>query len=89
MSNQDTIVGGWTAYHALTEKDRTVFNEALAGFVGVHYQPEKVSTQIVAGTNYRFKCLASVPPALVVWESVVEIYQPFNGVPHIIGITRV
>ena len=89
MSNQETLVGGWTAYHPLTEKDKLVFKEALAGFVGVHYQPELVSTQIVAGTNYRFKCKASVPPALVVWESVVEIFQPLQGAPHIVGITRI
>lgn len=89
MSNQEVIVGGWTAYHSLTEKDREVFKAAMQGFVGVNYQPQAVATQLVAGTNYRFKCLASVPPALVVWESVVEIFQPLNGTPHITGITRV
>jgi hypothetical protein len=89
MSNQETIVGGWTAYHTLTEKDWQVFKEAMAGFVGVTYEPQAVSTQLVAGTNYRFKCIASIPPALVVWESIVEIFQPLQGAPHIVGITRI
>lgn len=88
MSNQDTLIGGWTAYHALTEKDWSVFKEALSGFIGVSYEPQAVSTQVVAGTNYRFKCLASIPPALVVWEAVVEIFEPLQGTPYVIGVTR-
>jgi len=92
MSNSaeaPAVVGGWTAYHALTPADRKVFDEAMQGFVGVNYNPQSVSTQVVNGTNYRFKCLASMPPAEVVWEAIVEIYQPLNGAPHIIGITRI
>ncbi len=86
---KETIVGGWTAYHALTAEDKKVFEEALAGFVGVTYTPQAVSTQIVAGTNYRFKCIASMPPSNVIWEAVVEIYAPLEGKPHITNITKV
>jgi len=85
---KETVVGGWTAYHPLTKEDQLIFDEALAGFVGVNYTPESVSTQVVAGTNYRFKCSASVPPSEVVWEAIVEIYAPLTGKPHITGITR-
>ena len=84
-----TILGGWTSYEALTAEDSKVFNEALKGFVGVTYTPNEVSTQVVAGTNYRFKCTASIPPSDVVWEAIVEIFQPLgNEKPHITGITR-
>lgn len=89
MSNQANICGGWTPYHDLTPKDTAVFDEALKGFVGVKYTPNTVSTQIVAGTNYRFKCTASIPPAEVIWEAIVEIYQPLTGAPHITGIVRI
>lgn len=83
------IVGGWTAYHALTAEDKKVFDEALTGFVGVSYEPQTVSTQIVAGTNYRFKCSATLPgPEPIQWEAIVEIFESLGGKPHITSITR-
>ena len=82
------LVGGWTAYHPLTPEDQKVFDEAMNGFVGVKYQPQSVSTQVVNGTNYRYQCLASMPPSEVVWEAIVEIYAPINGQPHVVGIQR-
>ncbi len=89
MSNQEVLAGGWTAYHDLTREDKKEFDKALKGFVGVHYTPESVSTQVVAGMNYRFKCESSIPPAEVIWESIVEIYQPLKGDPHITGIVKI
>lgn len=89
MSTQELVVGGWTKYHALTPEDQKVFNEAMNGFVGVKYTPEQVSTQLVNGTNYRYKCIASMPPADVVWEAIVEIYKPINGQPHVVSIHRI
>jgi len=89
MSTQEALCGGWTPYTAITPEDRTIFDEALKGFVGVTYTPETVSTQIVAGTNYRFKCDASRPPAEVIWEAIVEIYKPLNEEPYITNITRI
>ncbi|KDC44967.1 hypothetical protein, partial [Pseudoalteromonas fuliginea] len=66
-----------------------IFDQAMEGFVGVKYTPQSVSTQVVAGMNYRFKSLASMPPSDVVWEAIVEIYQPLNGSrPYVTGITR-
>ena len=93
MSNQataeKTTIGGWTPFHNLTPNDKKVFEEAMRGFVGVHYTPTSVSTQVVAGMNYRYKCTASMPPAEVVWEALVEIFQPLNGgKPVITGIIR-
>lgn len=89
MSNQELPAGGWTPYHSLSKEDDAVFKEALQGHVGVHYVPQLVSTQVVAGTNYRFKCNASIPPALVIWEAIIEIFKPLNGKPYITGIIRI
>mgnify|MGYP001791809688 CR=1 FL=1 len=97
MSNQTatsekTLVGGWTPYGPVTAEDKKVFDEALAGFVGVKYTPQSVSTQVVAGMNYRFKCEATLPgPEPIQWEAIVEIYQPLpgQGKPHIVSITRI
>jgi len=88
MSNAQTLPGGWSPYHPLTPADQKVFTEATKGLVGVIYTPSAVSTQVVNGTNYRFKCTASIPPAMVIWEAIVEIYQPINGQPVITGIIR-
>ncbi len=86
---QELVVGGWTKYHALTPKDKKVFDEAMSGFVGVKYTPNEVATQLVNGTNYRFKCTASMPPSDVVWEAIVEIYAPIKGAPHVVSIHKI
>jgi len=89
ITNNQPMVGGWSTYHNLTPQDQQVFNEAMKGFVGVKYTPNTVSTQVVAGMNYRFKCTASMPPSDVVWEAMVEIFQPLEGTPYITGIVRI
>ena len=61
----------------------------MKGFVGVKYTPNEVSTQVVAGTNYRYKCTASMPPAEIIWEAIVEIFKPLDGPPVITGIHRI
>jgi hypothetical protein len=89
MSEQEVLLGGWTKYHPLTAEDQKVFEEAMRGFVGVKYAPTEVATQVVNGTNYRFKCNASMPPSDVVWQAIVEIYSPIEGQPHVVSITRI
>jgi hypothetical protein len=82
-------MGGWTAYGPITPVEQKVFNEAIKGIIGVKYTPHKVSTQLVAGTNYRFRCSASMPPTDVIWDAIVEIYAPLKGEPYVTGITRI
>lgn len=89
MSEANTLLGGWSPYNSLTTEDHAVFNEAMNGFVGVTYTPTAVSTQIVNGTNYRFKCSASIPPSEAIWEAVISIFKPLKGKPHITEIHRV
>jgi hypothetical protein len=89
-TNEETMVGGWTPYGPLTPEDKQIFDEATKGFPRVQFTPHSVSTQLVAGMNYRFKCSAMVPPAEVIWEVIVEIFQPLGGgQPYITGIYRV
>lgn len=88
LNGSEVSVGGWSPYHPLTAQNQEVFDQAMKGFVGVKYTPNTVSTQVVAGTNYRFKCTASMPPSEVVWEAIVEIFQPLNGKPYVTGIVR-
>ena len=86
---QKSLVGGWTAYHALTPQDQKIFDEAIEGYIGVHYVRYEVASQLVYGTNYRYKCKASLITGSPVWEAVVEIYCPIESKPHVVSITRV
>lgn len=85
----ETVVGGWSPYHPLTQSDEQVFEEAMNGWVGVTYKPQSVSTQIVNGENFKFKCQASMPPSEVIWEAIVEIYKPRGGKPYVTGIVKI
>lgn len=50
------VSGGWSPFTEVAPEDGVVFDKAMEGLVGVKYTPERVSKQIVNGTNYRFFC---------------------------------
>ncbi|WP_114153563.1 hypothetical protein [Chromobacterium haemolyticum] len=89
MSEQ--LLGGWSGFRPVDEKDRKVFHQATEGLLGVKYVPLVVSTQVVAGENYIFLASAEVvypgaQPHLV----AVYIYQPLGGKPpHVTRIENV
>ncbi len=89
MSENAVLVGEWSPYRILTGEDQDVFDEALKGLVSVEYKPIEVSTQVVDGTNYRFKCKAELLDRNPLqWESVVEIFKPLSGgAPRVTSIT--
>ncbi len=58
-SSVQAMTGGWSAYQAVTPEDQAVLDQGLGGALGVSYEPLCVSKQIVAGTNYRFFCIAT------------------------------
>lgn len=84
----NVMVGAYTPFTTeISPEAKEVFNKALAGLVGVDYTPLAVSTQVVAGTNYRFFCNAKpVYPNAPVEGAMVYIYQPLEGEPHITNI---
>lgn len=89
MENEN-LSGGWTPRRPLTEEDLKVFEEATQGLVGAKYTPLEVSTQVVAGTNYRFDCmveLATVEPVKYNVEVIVFKPLPGNGEAVITAIT--
>ncbi|MCV9930326.1 hypothetical protein OIU83_21890 [Flavobacterium sp. LS1R49] len=89
INNTETLLGGWTLYHTLTPEDLQIFKQAMNGLLGVKYNPITVSTQIVAGTNYRFKCNATVILSELDYEALVEIYKPLSGNAVLTGITPI
>ncbi|MWB96355.1 hypothetical protein GON26_18485 [Flavobacterium sp. GA093] len=87
QTNNETILGSWSVYNILTAEDLAIFKGALEGLLGVKYNPTAVSTQIVAGTNYRFRATATVNLSGLTYEVIVEIYKPLSGRPHLVSIT--
>ena len=87
---RELLVDDPTTYDGLTAEDQAVFDQALKGFVGVQYVPFEVCTQVVAGTNYRFKCKSTVPLAKPIHgEAVVQIFKSLDGDAHITSITPI
>lgn len=86
----NSMVGGWSPFGPLNARSKEVFEEAMKGFVGVMYMPTEVSTQVVAGTSYRFRCDAEVVgPRPEKFAAIIEIYHPLQGRPRITRITRI
>ncbi len=59
------LAGGWSEFKPIDEKAKEVFAATFGKVVGVTYTPFCVSTQVVAGMNYRFLCssvAATNPP---------------------------
>ncbi len=79
--------GGYTEDREVTDDDRAIFNKAMEGMTGVQYEPEKVATQVVSGTNYRFYCKATevIPDVTSSYVHVI-IYVPLgeNAVPEFV-----
>ena len=82
-------LGGWSPYREVTIEDKIVFDEAMGGIIGVNYTPEMVSTQVVSGMNYRFKCIASLPSGEDSWMTLVAIYKPLSGKAIVKEIHRI
>ena len=55
-SPKEAVVGGYSEAHKLSDEERALFDSVAAEIAGVKYEPINVSTQIVAGVNYRFLC---------------------------------
>ena len=76
------MVGAFGEDRALTAEDREVFDKAMEGLMGVSYEPLLVSTQVVAGLNYRFTAEATVvAPDAETTKVFIYIFQPLGDEP--------
>ena len=77
------IVGGFTPVEdgTITAELQAIFDKGLEGLASVGYKAKKlVATQVVAGTNYKFLCDATVVyPGAVATEKYVTIYKDLQG----------
>ena len=81
-------VGEWSIYRHLTPEDRALFDKVMKSIVGVGYDPLSVSTQIVNGTNYKFRVIGTIIiPDMPQFNAIVKIHQPIEGEPVLRSIT--
>jgi len=85
------VPGGWIPYSTFISADALkVFESVIKVLIGVHYTPLAVSTQVVAGINYRFFANAQgIYPGALNEAVIIQIYQPLEGQAHIISIKKV
>lgn len=84
------VPGSWSPFKALNDEEKQIFDKALKGLVGVVYTPEKVSSQVVAGVNYRFFCHAvTVTREEHKFHAIVKIHVALSGEAQITDIQRV
>lgn len=77
---QEMIAGGYSQQRDLTPEELELFKTVTAEIDGVNYTPESVSTQVVAGKNYRFICKAvTVTAEPQTYQAEVTVFQPL---PH-------
>lgn len=90
LDYEEGAVGTWQEAEspALTEEATAAFNMATEGFVGVDYVPVALlSTQTVAGTNYRILCEATVVyPGAEMHYAVVNVYESLKGNASILSV---
>lgn len=91
LDYEEGAVGSWQEAEspAMTEETTAAFNKATEGLVGVDYVPVTLlSTQTVAGTNYRILCEATtVYPGAEMHYAVVNVYESLEGNANIISVT--
>ncbi|WP_299494568.1 hypothetical protein [uncultured Shewanella sp.] len=86
-NHSQALYGGWSIWKPLTPENLEVFEQATHGLLGVQYTPLEVSTQVVAGVNYRFISEAKVVvPKAEPYKVMIEIFQPLQGEPIITNI---
>lgn len=86
-----TLPGGWSPRRPLTEEDRKLFETVMKGWCGATYDPICVSSQIVAGTNYRFTCKVTTATEISkTYHAIVAVFEslPNEGKPYITDIIR-
>lgn len=91
LTTDETAAGQWQQPDspAMTDEASAAFNKATEQLVGVDYKPiALLSTQVVAGTNYRVLCEATVVyPGAEPHYVVMTIYEDLDGNASILGIS--
>lgn len=87
ISNSQQICGGYTQQREPTDEEMEMF-KAVTASGNMTYTPLSVSTQVVAGTNYRFWCrYQDAQGSGLCWITVFKPL-PGRGEPKITSIEK-
>jgi hypothetical protein len=87
---QPGSAGAYGVFGDNTEESDAALKESFVHFVGSDFQSLAVSTQIVAGKNYRYAGnLKMVVPGAEPRAAFVEVYKPLTGKTQIMDIKEV
>ncbi len=74
-----TNPGSYTPFTCINKEAKKAFNQAIADLSGVGYEPFAASSQVVAGTNYRVLCNATVMvPNAEPYLAMITVFQPLS-----------
>jgi hypothetical protein len=83
--------GAWTDFVSpITSDQKKIWDEAIQGLLGVQYTPIACASQLVAGTNYIFICLAKVIyPGSSAYIAQVDVFKPLSDKAYITQIVKI
>lgn len=91
LDYEEGAVGAWQEAEspAMTDEAKAAFEKATEGLLCVDYVPVALlSTQVVAGTNYRILCEATeVYPGAETHYAVMTVYEGLDGSANILSVT--
>lgn len=89
--SDEPLMGGWQEADtpALTDDATAAFQKATEQLLGVHYTPVALlSTQVVAGTNYRILCEATtVYPGAEMHYVVMTVHENLDGSASVLSVS--
>ena len=71
------------------EEEIALFNKVMGELIGVDYVATEVSSQVVEGTNYKFRAIGTiVNPEQTKIRVLVHIFEPLpgRGEPYLVSI---
>lgn len=91
-NNNEQKLGGWQtpSDNAVTDELREIFDKAMTGYDGMYFEPlELLSTQIVAGRNYKFLCNGrAVVPGAETEKYIVVVYRNLKDECTILSVEK-
>lgn len=81
------LCGGFSPEREVTEEEKDMLKEVTKGG-SVIYTPLSVSTQVVAGLNYKFSCKYEDSADGSKGECKVTVFKPLNGEPSVLNVEK-
>lgn len=82
-NTQEVMVGAYSQYNKINSEDDSLFNAVMESYDNLKLTPMKVAHQVVAGTNYKFKCVDAKKRKV---EVVIYCPLPGNGKAKLLSI---